>query len=128
MSLFKKDRVREQCAAPSFSLTKGEVFSVSTPKELKEILSKGSFSVLFYLSENAEDLNGWAKALSFSVFAVILDNSSVSSRFCKVLNRLVFSPVPKKITGAFLAGSEADAEKVFSSLLPDSSIITVFTR
>ncbi len=128
MSLFRKDRVREQCAAPSFSLTIGEVFSVSASKELKEKLSKDSFAVLFYPSESGSDMNSWARALSFASFAVIPDNSYSSREFYKVLDRIVFSPVPKKITGSFLAKNEEEAGRVLSSLPFDCQIITVFVR
>ena len=128
MGLFKKDRVREQCAAPSFSLTVGEPCSISCAKELKEMLMREHHAVLFYAPCQMPDMNAWARALAYSSYAVIPDNSVTAEKLYKAVDRLVFSPVPKRIAGAFLACNEEDAYRLLSSDSIGDPVITVFVR
>lgn len=125
MSLFKKDRVREQYAAPSFSLKAGTFYSISSPKALRELLMKECYTVLIYPDGTVSDLNSWARALSYSAYAVIPDCSEAARKLYKAVDRIVFSPVPKRISGAYLAKSEIDAEKLLSSESIAGSVITV---
>ena len=89
---------------------------------------KGCYTVLIYPDEAMSDLNSWARALSYSAYAVIPDCSAVARELYKAVDRIVFSPVSKRISGAYLAKSEIDAEKILSSESIVGSVITVDVR
>ncbi len=126
MSLFKKDRMREQFSAPSFSLKAGDVFYIESEKELKELLKKDSYVVLFYADIDEREANSFARALSHAKYAIIPDSNKTAKTLYKAVEKVVFSPIVKDITGVYLAKSEDDALKLLSSF--DDTPITVIPR
>lgn len=126
MSLFKKDRMREQISAPSFSLNAGDVFNIQNEKELKELLKKDSYVVLFYAYIDEREANSYARSLSHAKYVIIPDNNKTAKTLYKAIEKVVFSPLIKEITGVYLAKSEDEALKVLSSI--SATPITVIPR
>ncbi len=126
MSLFKKDRMREQFSAPSFSLKVGDVFNIENEKGLKELLNKDSYVVLFYPDIDERDVNSYARALAHAKYVIIPDSNKTAKTLYKAVEKVVFSPIVKIITGVYLAQSEDNALKVLSSF--EDTSITVIPR
>lgn len=126
MSLFKKDKMREQFDAPSFSLKTGELFLPENEKELKEKLASGSYIVLFYPNVEGDSVNSWARSLSKAKYVIIPDSNKYAKMLYNAIERVVFSPVLKNISGVYLAKSEESAKSVLSSF--SESAITVIPR
>ncbi len=140
MSFFRKSKievskeVREIYSSPSFSYQIGPSYIVSSPQELRDIIEKNNRPVvlLFPSVQLFEYPHEYEKALSMCSFLIVAaeDDRKEIKDFVKRMERKVFSPVQKTISGVLISKSQREALSISSSMNAEAEgrIITVYLR
>lgn len=117
--------------APSFSFFNGEVFSFSSFGEARENKEKirDKIAVIHPGLDMALNPSSWANALSSSFYLVIcLKNGEEGLKeFLSSLDRIVFSPLGRTLTGYSLCYDALEASRVIESIQKESEreVITI---
>ena len=121
MPVFRKksacNAMREYFGTPSFLYAAGSSWPVTSPDDVKSIIGENAGKGVFFIPSPAvlESPRKWCAAFSMAPYLVILGDRSIRefSVFMKLVERIVFSPVPKKLSAVFMVG---DREKAMELL------------
>ena len=123
MKLFGKKKiqlpneVRMQYSAPSFSFYIGKRFEVKKADEAEAVIrNEGGAPVVLLIPgiDFIESSSQWVKALLPSSYVVVLakENDKYLSSFMDKLEKQIFSPIPKLLSGAILLDNESEAAEL----------------
>ncbi len=128
-SFRKKDgeELRMHFAAPSFFSPIGSCIEVSSPKEARSAIEKksGKCIVVFVPSRAVfSSPRSWLNALSSASSLVVIGDESIKAfrDFMKIADGIVFSPVPRHLSSAYIAKDREKAMeyvKAASDAFPD---------
>ena len=127
-SFRKKDgeELRMHFAAPSFFSPIGSCIEVSSPKEARSAIEKsGKCIVVFVPSLTVfSSPRSWLNALSSASLLVVIGDESIKAfrDFMKIADGIVFSPVPRHLSSAYIAKDREKAMeyvKAASDAFPD---------
>ena len=128
-SFRKKDgeELRMHFAAPSFFSPIGSCIEVSSPKEARSAIEKknGKCIVVFVPSQAVfSSPRSWLNALSSASSLVVIGDESIKAfrDFMKIADGIVFSPVPRHLSSAYIAKDREKAMeyvKAASDAFPD---------
>ena len=109
----KNEKVRIQHTVPSFFASIGDSISVSGPKEARKRAeeNKPCAVVLVPSPSVFEDCHGWANALSSAAYLVVIADPDTreSKKLMKALDGVIFSPVPRRLSSAFIVKTRKEA-------------------
>lgn len=117
--------------APSFSFFEGEVYSFLSSEEAKENKEKirDKIVVIHPGLDIVLNPSTWANVLSSSFYLVIClkEGEKGLKDFLSSLDRIVFSPLGRTLTGYFLSYNSLDALTVIKSIQKESErkVITI---
>ena len=102
-----------QYTAPSFLSFRGKRFIASGPKEAGRIISGNSPAAVIFIPgpEALGSPRAWANALSAADYLIVLGNECAGmDRLMEALDRIVFSPVARRLSSALFVqdGDKAD--------------------
>ena len=124
MALFwkkKNEKVRIQSAVPSFFTSIGTSVTVSSPKEARETAEKNRpcAVVLIPDADVYAKPRAWASALSSASYLVVIGDKKDKSvrNFMRIVDGVIFSPVPRHLSSAFIAESREEALSLISGVL-----------
>ena len=114
-------------AAPSFFSPIGSCIEVSSPKEARSAIEKksGKCIVVFVPSRAVfSSPRSWLNALSSASSLVVIGDESIKAfrDFMKIADGIVFSPVPRHLSSAYIAKDREKAMeyvKAASDAFPD---------
>ena len=114
------ERVRMSIEASSLFIPEGKHFSTADSKEAMRIIREES-PVAVVLLPSMSVLNSprsWANALSSASFLVVIGDGSLKKyrAFMSILDNIIFSPVPRKLSSAFITDDRARVEALISSV------------
>ena len=119
----KNEKVRIQPAVPSFFVSIGESVTVSEPKEARKAAEERKPAAVVFLPSPSvlDHPHTWAQALSSASYLVVIGdgNDKGIKRLMSALDGVVFSPVPRRLSSAFLA---EDRDKALSLVESVSSV------
>ena len=123
MKLFRRrkdDEVRIQQAVPSLFSSIGREAIVSSPKEAREEAEKERpCAILLVPSKSVySDSRAWAQALSSASYLVILGDpdSREGKKLMGLLDSIIFSPVPRRLSAAAMVRTEEEARPLIESV------------
>ena len=125
------EKVRMALSASSLFIPEGSVFSTSDPKEAGKIIIRESPSALIFIP--SEDVlfkpRSWVSALSHAPFVVIIGDDSLKpyKTFMSFIDNVVFSPVPKRLSSAFITLDRDKAIELSKAAAGDGGIMTLFS-
>ena len=116
---FKKAEVRMQYEAPSFLSFGGQRFLVSEPKKASALVSASSPAAVVFVPGTLafSSPRAWANAFANASYLVVLGKRCKELEdFMTALDRIIFSPVARKLSSALVAESGEEAERLLSSV------------
>ena len=112
----KSEKVRIQQPVPSFFTSIGTEYIVREPKEARKVLEENKPCICLFVPERGvfADSYAWANALSSASYLIILANKDGKDEkaFMKRIDSIIFSPVPRRLSAAFIASNDEEAEKL----------------
>lgn len=136
MKLFGKKRrarlpknERVHYSASSFSFAIGDVFPISDAEEAKLLMhEREGYVVLLMPNDDLfENPHLWAKALSLSSYVIMFGdkNDKEIKSFMRILDSVIFSPVPKLISGSYCTNNKEEAMQILESMPMGDKCITI---
>ena len=131
-SFRKKDgeELRMHFAAPSFFSPIGECIEVRSPREARKSAEEHAPCIVVFQPSLAvfSSPRSWANALSSASALIVEGDGGIKEfkAFMTLIDGIVFSPVPRKLASAFLAGSDEEAASYVSAMQKTfPSVITI---
>lgn len=122
---------RMQNNASSFSFAIGDTFQCNVEEVRLLLKDRQGYIVLLIPSESLlENPRGWIKALCNSSYIVVYGNEKEKKlkRFLSLLDRQIFSPIPKLVSGAICLDDQERIKEVVSALPAPEKCITIISR
>ena len=129
----KNEKVRIQRTVPSFFTPIGSSVTVSTPKGARKVCedNKPCCIVLLPDARVFEDRHSWASALSSAQYLVVIADPDAkdSAKLMKALDSVIFSPVPRRLSSAFIVKTREEALSLLEGVKESfPSVFTLFVR
>lgn len=109
----KNEKVRIQKSVPSFFTPIGDAVRASGPKSARKACEENKpCAVVFPMTPDVcSARNSWASALSSASYLVVIGNPAdrESKLFMKALDCVIFSPVPRRLSSAFIVSTREEA-------------------
>ena len=113
--------MRIQSAVPSFFTSIGTSVTVSSPKEARETAEKNRPCAVVLLpdADVYAKPRAWASALSSASYLVVIGDKKDKNvrNFMRIVDGVIFSPVPRHLSSAFIAESREEALSLISGVL-----------
>lgn len=117
--------------ASSFSFAIGDTFQCNVEEARLLLKTRQGYIVLLIPSEDLlENPRSWIKALSNSSYIVVYGDEKEKKlkRFLSLLDRQIFSPIPKLVSGAICLDNPERIKEVVSALPAPEKCITIVSR
>ncbi len=123
MTLFwkkKKEKVRIQDAVPSFFVSIGKDVSVSGPKEARKVCEEYKPCAVVLVPDESvfSASRSWASALSSAAYLVVVagEDDRKAKAFMRVVDSVIFSPLPRRLSSAFLVDTHEKASSLINGV------------
>ncbi len=123
MAFFRKksdEELRMHFAAPSFFLPVGSEETADSPREARRICEENApCAVVFIPSLSVfSSPRSWAGALSSASYLIVVGDKKLRafSSFMTIIDGIVFSPVPRRLSSAFIAESRDEVLSLLSGV------------
>ena len=118
----KKDeeKVRMSVEASSLFVPIGDSFETADAKDAAAIIRDSAPAALVFIPsmDVLSSPRAWIGALSVASFVVVIGDGSLAPyrAFMRLLDNVIYSPVPRRLSAAFITGSRERAEELLSGV------------
>ena len=123
------EKMRMAVETSSLFVPIGRFFRITDPKEGARVIREhGSCAVVFIPSLSVlASPRAWTSALSSASSLIVIGDGSLApyKAFMRLLDNIIFSPVPRKLSSSFITSDRGRAEEILSGI--SGTIDTVIT-
>ena len=124
------EKMRTAIEASSLFIPIGKLFTVSDSKAASSIIAAEKPKAVVLIPSEAvlSSPRSWASALSSAPYLVVIGDKSIRKyrTFMSFIDNVIFSPVPRALSAAFITSDRSEAEKLLSAVSDDESgVITI---
>ncbi len=118
------ERVRIAVEASSLFVPIGKSFKVSDSKEASRIIREESPEAVVFIPTEAalSSPRAWASALSSAPYLVVIGDGALKpyKAFMSIIDGVIFSPVPRRLSSAFITQDREKAVSLVSAASEDA--------